>query len=318
MPGPTSPLSELDGTMQIVARFERARASDPELSGAELDELLRQVPGKRAVLSGTWQGRPVIFRMHLESGSPAPKREWTEMLRVWTEMQSDRLRIAEPLHFWESSGLLVIEHVPGTPLMQHLWQIEPEARAPYLPQAAAWLRAYTASSEMTGKPRAAVWLQKAEAAAATQPHPKLQRRERKILRHLQRLAPACDALPWRHAISHGDFHPNNLIVNGERLTGIDLGGSATIPIYKDMARFLMHMGRRGLIPSGAARFGVDARGIAAFSKAFALSNEERELILPFMLGVEALIRVEHAGIKPGRVRRAAEMSDKLIADLARL
>lgn len=315
MPGPNPPLSELDGAMEIIARIDAARAADPGLASAEPDELKRLVPGKRAVLSGLWQSRRVIFRIHLAPGSPTPAREWAEMTRAWPLMQSRTLRIAEPLHFNADVGLLLVEDIPGTPLMQHLWQIAPEERAPLLPQAAAWLRAYTQSSEITGKPRAAIWLHKAEAAAATQPHPKLQRRERRILRHLRRLAPACDAQPWRHAISHGDFHPNNLILNGARLTGIDLGGSATIPIYKDMARFLMHMGRRGLIPSGEMRFGVDARGIAAFSEAFALSDAERELILPFMLGIEALIRVEHDGIKRGRVRRAAEMSDALIAGL---
>lgn len=318
MSGPTPPLSELDGTMQIVARFEEARAADPALAEAELDELKRLVPGKRAMLSGRWQGRAAIFRMHLDPASHAPGNEWAEMTRAWPHMQGKTLRIAEPLHVNEEFGLLVIEDIPGTPLMQHMWHLDPADRAPCLPQAAAWLRAYTAHSEITAKPRAAVWLNKAAAAAATQPHPKLQRRERKILRHLTRLAPLCDDLPWRHAISHGDFHPNNLIVGEDRLTGIDLGGSATIPIYKDMARFLMHMGRRGLIPSGEARFGVDARGIDAFAGAFSLSAQERDLILPFMLGVEALIRVEHAGIKRGRVRRAAEMSDRLIADLGTL
>ena len=124
--------------------------------------------------------------------------------------------------------------------------------------------------------------------------------------------------PWRNAICHGDFHPNNLLVKGERLTGIDTGGSASIPIYKDMARFLMHMGRRGLIPSGEARFGVDAQGIDAFAEVFEMSDQERDLVLPFMLGCEALLRFENPGIKRGRIRRAAEMTDQLIADLEQL
>ncbi len=44
----------------------------------------------------------------------------------------------------------------------------------------------------------------------------------------------------------------------------------------------------------------------------------RDLVLPFMLGVEALLRVETVDIKRGRIRRAADCYDLLIADLKQL
>ena len=317
MPNTAPSLPDLDVMMNLVAHFEAASAQDTGLHGAELDELLRHVPGKRAILSGTWQGQRVVFRMYLDPENTALAREWAEMTRVWPHMQSGPARIAQPLHYAADHGILVVEHIAGTPLMQHMWQSKPETRAAYLRPAAQWLHAYTVGSQTTVRARSGVWLERAEKGAENQPHPRLQQREHKILNHLQRLAPLCDQ-PWRNAIIHGDFHPNNLIANADRLTGIDMGGSASIPIYKDMARFLMHMGRRGLIPSGQMQFGVDAQGIAAFAEAFDLSDHERELILPFMLGCEALLRVESAGIKRGRVRRAADMSDQLIADLAQI
>ena len=74
----------------------------------------------------------------------------------------------------------------------------------------------------------------------------------------------------------------------------------------------------GLIPSGHARFGVDAKGIDAFAAAFKLSDHERNLVLPFMLSCEALLRVEHAGIKRGRVKRAIAMTEALLDDLKQL
>lgn len=318
MPRPASPLSDLDTTLLCVERLEAARQQDAALADAELDAVLRHVPGKRAILKGRLGGRAAIFRLGLDAEDDTLAREWDEMCRAWPQMQTGALRIAEPFHFAPGHAILITEAVEGTALMQHIWTSAPENRAVHLRPAAEWLRAYTAGSETTTRPRAGAWLNRAETAAARQPHARLQRRERKILKELRRLLPDCERTEWRHAICHGDFHPNNLIWRDGRYTGVDLGGSASMPIYKDMARFLMHMGRRGLIPSGEARFGVDARGIDAFAAVFELSETERDIILPFMLGVEALIRVEHAGIKRGRIRRAAEMSDRLIEDLARI
>ena len=312
-----SPLPDLDGLMDLVARFTKACETDATLQGAALGRLIRHVPGKRAILSGQWQGRDVIFRFFLNADGKAFRNEWDEMIRVWPQMQSPSGRIAQPLHHVPELPLIILEQVPGTPLMQYMWQSDPEDRARWLGPAASWLQKYTDGSYRQVPSKAGLWLKRAEQAAAGQAHAKLIRRENKVLTQLRRLAPALDQ-PWRLAISHGDFHPNNLLTDGHGLTGIDIGGSNAMPIYKDMARFLMHMGRRGLIPSGQARFGVDARGIDAFADAFSLSDHEQHLVLPFLLGCEALLRVEHAGIKRSRVKRAAAMTDLLSADLAQL
>jgi hypothetical protein len=317
MAPPSTSLPDLDGIIDLVTRFEAACDEDDALQTAEMDELLRLVPGRRGILSGNWQGRRVIFRLFLQPDSPAPAREWAEMTRIWPQMQTPPCCIAEPLHYGPEHQLLVIAHAQGTPLMQHIWQSEPHDRAQHLPAAARWLRAYSDGSETQAPPRPTVWVERAAKVSAKQPHRKLARLEARVLRELHRLVPACDH-PWRNAITHGDFHPNNLLLNGTCLTGIDLGGSSALPIYKDMARFLMHMGRRGLIPSGHARFAVDAQGIDAFAAAFKLSDHERDLVVPFMLGCEALLRVEHAGIKRGRVKRAIAMTEALLDDLKQL
>jgi len=318
MTPPSSPLPDLDAMMDVTARFEAAQRDDPALETAQLDEVLRHVPGKRAILLGSFQGDPAVFRMALAPDDPMPAREWAEMTRIWPDMQDGPYRIAAPLHFAPEHALLVIEAVSGTPLMQYIWHFDPDQRHGLMTGPAKWLRQYTLGSERSSEARASTWLIRAEEAAVTQPHGKLRRREARVLRHLRPLSKAMGAQPWRYAISHGDFHPNNLLIDGERLTGIDNGGSASMPIYKDMARFLMHMGRRGLIPSGRARFGVDLEGIEAFSDAFDLTQHEREVVLPFFLGCEALLRVENPGMKRGRIKRAAQMYDKLNADLGGL
>ena len=91
-----------------------------------------------------------------------------------------------------------------------------------------------------------------------------------------------------------------------------------MPLYKDIARFLMHMGRRGLLPSGRSSFGVDQEGFDTFAAVFDMSDWERDIVLPFFLGVEALIRVERPDMRRARIRKAAQMYDALIADLAQI
>lgn len=311
-------LPDLTALMTLSQRFEAAQSGDPALRGASLDALIRHIPGKRAILRGAFQGRPAVIRMFDDPADRAAGREWAEMTRIWPHMQSGDHRIAEPFHFNADHGILVIEDVPGTPLLEHIVTLDPDTQAGQLEAPAAWLRRYTAPTERAVPPNAGQWLARAEAQSATQPHPKLQRRERLLIKHLRRIVDAAGAQEWRSAICHGDFHPNNLILKSPRLTGIDLGGSSTLPICKDIARFLMHMGRRGIRPSGAAVFGVDRAGFEAFVTAFNLSKWEQEALLPFLLGVEALIRVESPTMSRGRIRRAAEMYDLLIADLAQV
>lgn len=162
------------------------------------------------------------------------------------------------------------------------------------------------------------WLARAERAAASQPFARLRGIEADILAHLRQLAKMLGGAEWRIAICHGDFHPNNLVLDGECLTGIDLGASSRMPVTKDIARFLAHMGRRGMLPSGERYLGVDAQGIEAFVETFALTETERTRALPFFLGVEALIRVENRQMKNGRIRHAEEMYVALRDDLAAL
>lgn len=319
-PAPKQPKSpdqtdRADAETEIGRRFEAARAADAALAGAEAGAVLRHVPGKRAVLRGRLDGRAAVFRMTLDSRDDGAAREWAEMCRLWPFMNSGRYRIAEPLHCAAAHGLVVTAEVPGRPLMKHLWKSPPETRARHLVPAATWLRRATEISEGWQPAGVRGWLSRAERAAAQQPFAVLRRPESAILIELRRLGALLEGTEWRCAIGHGDMHPNNLIIDRDRLTGIDLGGSARMPVYKDMARFLVHMGRRGLIPSGSASLGVDAQGLAAFADVFDLTDRERRLALPFMIGIEALIRVESRNLPRARIRHAQTFSEALLRDL---
>lgn len=312
----SDPLTDPATLSVLWARLDAARAAHPALATAEIDEVLRIVPGKRAVLAGRWLERPVVLRLAEPQEVERQAREWHELIRIWPAMQVGRDRVAEPLLWLPEAGLMVLERVAGTPLLEHLWRCDPRQRTTCLRPAAEWLRRYTENTENWDTGNAAGWLARATRSAAQQPFARLRASESIILQHLREIASALEGAEWRVAICHGDFHPNNLILGRDRLTGIDTGGSARLPVCKDIARFLVHMGRRGMIPSGRRRLGVDACGLDIFSEVFCLTETERRFWLPFFIGVEALIRVERKGIKKGRLQHAAAMYATLAEDLA--
>ena len=307
--------AELDRLAMLVARLEDARADDLALDTATFGDVIRHVPGSRLILHGTLDDRAVIFRMGLEEDNAGLARTWAEMRRLWPYMCEGRYRIAEPIHYTPDHDLMVIEAVSGTPLLQYIWQAEGDDRTRYFRPAAEWYRAATAMTEGHRIANPGGWLKRATRSSARQPFPELKKLEGRILLHLERLAGRIEGGEWRTAICHGDLHPNNLIVDGARVNGIDFGGSSRLPIYKDMSRFLMHMGRRCLIPSGQDWMGVDAMVVAEFVRAFALDEAEQRLILPFMLGIEALVRVETPTLPASRIKRAERMYRRLHRDL---
>ncbi len=311
------PLPDIEALAEVAARFEAAQAEEALFASADPNEVIRHVPEKRVILRGHLGARPAIFKVQL-SDREAVTREWTELRRVWAYMKDCALTVCTPLAVAPKAGIVVIADIPGTPLLKLLYETEPEERERWLKPAANWLRAYTQPTETTGDPDPKPWLTRARSGAEAQAFDKLRKIEKPILKEVERLASLLPEMPWRVAISHGDFHPNNLIARESTLTGIDCSGSLHAPIYKDMARFLMHMGRRGMVPSGNMRFGVDASGIVAFSDIFALGKDERELILPFFLGVEALMRAESRALPASRIRRAIDMSEALLEDLRNL
>ncbi|MFN3209596.1 MAG: phosphotransferase [Roseovarius sp.] len=297
-----------------LRRMNGAIAEDGTFSTANLTELIRHVPGKRTVLRGQVRDMEAVFRIYLDPVEDCA-RDWTELQRIWPQMKAGDLRVCTPLACAPEAGVMAVALAPGTPLLQWIYKTDEADRARYLAPAARWLRAYTECTETDAKAQPQGWAKRAERAAKTQAFTRLKRVEKPILREIQRLVPLFEDSQWRYAVSHGDFHPNNLIVKENLVTGIDCGGSRPAPVYKDMARFLMHMGRRGVIPSGEMFLGVDKQGFIAFADAFRLSAEERELTLPFFIAVEALLRVENRSLSQSRVRRARNMSEALLEDL---
>jgi len=303
-----------------MARLTALIGTDPLLETATIQQMLRLVPGRRAILSGWLQGKPAVFRMSLHPKETADfAKQWKELQRAQTFMASGPNQIAAPLGLAADGQVLVVSLAPGHPMLDLIWSLEQHERLPHSQAAANWLSCYQSPTTQHTPVLWKGWFKRAETALALQTHAPLLAVESRVLRRMKALGRRLqEQESWRTAIGHGDFHPNNLIVSDTVLRGIDLGGSSRIPIYKDMARFLTHMARRGVTISGERRFGVDAATYDAFVQAFALDRTEAELCLPFMICLETLIRVEHPAMPAHRIAHGVTLAKTLVEDISQV
>lgn len=280
---------------------------------------LHLVPDRYAIFAGTYEGQEAVFRLPLAPNLiEEQSAQWSEMERAWAHMSAPPLSVAKPLGFDASTGLIIMAKAKGKGLLTALWSEQPKARSALIARSAAWLYKFTAPSIEPRAPNRRPWLRWAEAAAEKQPHEALAKLEARTLQKMKKLYRQIDLPEWRVALTHGDFHLNNLLYDGTNLTGIDLGATNHAPLYKDIARALVHMARRGMIPSGARRFGVDEAALLAYVETFSLSEEEANGFLPFFIAFETLIKVEHPKMPQARLNHAAEMTEALNKDLKKL
>ncbi|MFU8778762.1 MAG: hypothetical protein ACNA7M_14020, partial [Roseovarius sp.] len=162
MSEPANPLPDLDALAQLDARLRALVTRHPEVAGLDISEVLRIVPGKRAVLAGHLDGRAVVARLVEQKYSDALAKEWAELQRIWPYMREGRYRVAEPILYLPEARLLIVEQVTGDPLLEHLWHAEVDTRPQHFRPAAEWLRRYVEMSEGWRPGNAKGWLARAQ------------------------------------------------------------------------------------------------------------------------------------------------------------
>lgn len=280
---------------------------------------LHLVPSRHAVFQGRFQGQDAVFRLTLSAEAQATTtKEWDELARAWAYMNTAPLTVQEPLFHAPEAGLTITALAKGEGLLTALWRLPSEERSAPIARSADWLRKFTAPTEEWRAPNRRPWRSWAEKAAEKQPHDSLRNVESRVFQKMKKLYRQIDFPEWRVALAHGDFHLNNLFWDGQTVTAIDLGATNHAPLYKDIARALVHMARRGMLPSGSRRFGVDAAAFEAFTKRFEFSDQEENGFLPYFICFEALIKVEHPNMPQARLDHAEAMSNALLDDLKQI
>ncbi|MBR9766325.1 MAG: phosphotransferase [Rhodobacteraceae bacterium] len=284
--------------------------------GTEVAEILRLVPGRRAVFAGEWQGAEAVFHLDI-AGQEDFAGAHAEQTRVHGYMATGAYRVPVPLALLAGGRVAVVARIEGVPLLQALWQAEAEARPAMQATGPGWLAAHAAPTLEDSPVNRGPWRKWADEGLAQQPHDRLKAVETRVAQKFHALSRQMRGQQsWRTALGHGDFHPGNLMRDGAGVTwGIDLGASTRAPLCRDIARFLVHAARRDMWPSGRRRFGVDAGGLADFASALSLTDQELATDLPFFICHEVLSRVEHPKMPGRRIRLAQEMTEALFEDM---
>lgn len=313
---PNNSRATAEATQDAWVRLQQVFAADPALAGASVDRALHLVPGKRALFAGTFNEQRVVYRLYLDAGEIARAgAQWRELQRADALLGLGPYRVNAPVHFAATGDLIVVGEVAGQPLMKAMWEMPRDDRLPLLHDSVQWLRAYTVSTERWADADLDRWIARVRPRADRQEEDVLREIEAKMLLAMEAIADGLGPVQWRVAVSHGDFHPNNLMHTGDVLTAIDTGGPGAIPIYKDMARYLVHFARRRMQLSGARRFGVDRLTFDAFCDTFALDDVERMRLLPFMIAVDAFQRIPRRGLREKEIGQARKIYRGLLADL---
>lgn len=316
-----SALRDPQAALNATERLEAAGGAHEGLRTMVLQDILRIVPKKRALFAGTLRGQQAVFRLALSGDERRQSAEqWAELNRIYPHMREGVCRVPEPMFFDEAEGITAISRAEGRPLMMHLWSLPREERLPHIEASARWLAQYCAPSTERRGVDWRNWARRCETAAAAQPFEQLRKIEGKVLQKTKKLGRMVKDMEWRVAVCHGDFHPLNLIIapDGTRLTGLDLGSSFLMPIYRDIARYLIYNARRHLWTGDTHRYGVDEASIDAFARAFSMSDDERDLFIPYMIAVETLTRVESKNEVTTRLNNSIELAERLFEDLREL
>ena len=307
-----------DVVANIAAQFLTRCQQDPELENVSDIRVLKYKANRHSVLSGCLGTQAVIFRFFPKERIRIAKREWAEMQRIWPYLNDGDCRICRPLYLSADKRILVVENIKGILLLKHIQNAEPDLSITCINHCARWLRTYTFPTEDWQDNDYTYWLDRAEKAMERQSFADIRVLQKSILNDLKRIGKLIEKQKWRTAICHGDFQLKNLIMQGKTLVGIDTGGSAKLPIYRDIARLLAQSGRHGILPGTERYLGVSRASIQAFSQAFSFNQPEENLILPFMLGCEAILRVEPVTISSTRLNYSVNMYHSLAHDLSEI
>lgn len=161
-------------------------------------------------------------------------------------------RVEEPVDIDGSPGL-VFERVAGRSMLQLL--VEQPARAESLAARLAQLHALVHSREAPPQMPAQLTLLRAKADRAEIPN-----------RLRERVSRALADVPTAHSLCHGDFHPANLMLDGERHSIIDWNDAARGCPALDVARTTVVL--LGAAVDGSQVIADQARVIEVFHSAY--------------------------------------------------
>jgi len=289
----------------------------PALSGATITQILARSSGMRTIYQGTFQKEPAVFRH--QSGTDAAdiiQTELAELNRVEPWMSTGSNRTVKALFCEPSLGLLVLSQAPGQSILRTIRE-NPEHRPQLVQRSAEWLASYTKPSRKMARFSKKRYLERADKVINKQ----LTKRHRGIWDTVQaamnEIVQDTNTRDCTVAQTHGDFHPSNIVMENNVITGFDLGGSHFIPLVKDVARFLVSCHQGLPTPDAPLKYGVLESEFDMFCDILELDQKQRDVYLPFLIGFDILHRgPSRKSTNKDRIRRSKRLANNFLKDVS--
>lgn len=128
-------------------------------------------------------------------------------------------------------------------------------------------------------------------------------RFRDFLRLLERTAPQVRELSVPASYSHGDFKPDNVLIDGPRVIAIDIARVFKAPVVYDLAHFLVHLDLHLLHPAGWRLLPRRRQLQAAFLRGYRLGLTQSQTLALSWLALQRTVQSFYEEIAdPNRAR----------------
>lgn len=129
-------------------------------------------------------------------------------------------------------------------------------------------------------------------------------RFREFLQLLVRTAPQVRELPVPASYSHGDFKPDNVLIDGPRVIAIDIARVFKAPVVYDLAHFLVHLDLHLMHPAGWRLLPRRRQLHAAFLRGYRLGLTRSQTAALSWLALQRSLQSFYEEIAdPSRTRR---------------
>ncbi len=256
------------------------------------------------VFTGQYGTAPTVFKWFLTDDAAAiVTATQEELAEVTPRLSTGPLQINRCLAALPDLGVVVLSHAAGPRLTGVIADATPAERAQLMQQAGAWLAAYVGPRHRVGSFGPGYWLKRLQGRAI----PPLDAGLLGALHNaLSDMAADLHGVDVTQAASHGDFAAINLHYADGVMTGVDVQGTAWLPLARDVAKFLVWATIHCPAP-GPTLCGVPRADLAAILAGHPIPLSEVETTLPFFIGTQLYGRLieNHRHATRGDITRQA-------------
>ncbi len=279
-------LSQLEHILAATQALQSVLAQIPALSGLSEADCLKAAPG-RAAFKARIGGQDLVLKLLTGPENAALTRTHARVLADSARRMGAGLnRVPGLIDAFPEHGLLLMDWVPGQNMSKGIFRADPGARAALLRRAAGWLDWFVADTRSEGRIATGFW-QRELLKYRTELSDTYQFSGISVVLvefALAQIATLADQ-PVTRAFTHGDFKPDNLMVDGDVLWGIDLEQAGERALGVEIAYVQFELGHRPPDLQVDPAYGAALVDVAPFIERGLISDTEARAVLPFFMAM---------------------------------